>query len=331
MAAFDMKRAGQRLKYGFFRDGLQGYYEWLVVMNRSEKTVQWYISDTVLFLRHLEDEFGGRDLHWERIGKNEMRDFIALERGRGVSRRSLLRRIGSVKGFFRYLVKRGVIKDSPIIHMEMPKTEKRLPKVSPLEDMMRILASLSGDSVLERRNCAIIAFLYGTGARVSELVGINREDIDFRTGLVKLRGKGGKMRLVPAGRFTLERLSEWLERQKASDAKASGDADAVFTSLEGKRLSDRQVRNIVYRAVQKAKVGTPASPHTMRHSFATHMLDNGADLRSLQEMLGHVSLSTTQVYTHVTKQRLLNAYEKYHPHAGRERKDEGNDSTRTAS
>jgi len=326
MAAFDMNRAGQRLKYTLFRDHLQGYYEWLVVMNRSEKTVQWYISDTVLFLRHLEDEFGGRDLHWERIGKNEMRDFIALERGRGVSRRSLLRRIGSVKGFFRYLVKRGVIKDSPIIHMEMPKTEKRLPKVSPLEDMIRILAACSGDSVIERRNRAIIAFLYGTGARVSELVGINREDIDFRTGLVKLRGKGGKTRLVPAGRFTIERLSEWLERRKMS-----ASSDAVFTSLEGKRLSDRQVRNIVYRAVQKAKVPTPASPHTMRHSFATHMLDNGADLRSLQEMLGHVSLSTTQVYTHVTKQRLLNAYERYHPHAGRERKDEGNDSTRTAS
>jgi site-specific recombinase XerD len=330
MAAFDMKRAGQRLKYGLFRDGLQGYYEWLVVMNRSEKTVQWYISDTVLFLRYLEDELGKKDLHWERIGKNEMRDFIALERGRGVSRRSLLRRVGSVRGFFRYLVKRGVIKDSPIIHMEMPKTEKRLPKVSPLEDMMRILASLSGGSVIERRNRAIIAFLYGTGARVSELVGINREDIDFRTGLVKLRGKGGKTRLVPAGRFTLERLSEWLERRKVSVSRDE-DSDAVFTSLEGKRLSDRQVRNIVYRAVQKAKVPNPASPHTMRHSFATHMLDNGADLRSLQEMLGHVSLSTTQVYTHVTKQRLINAYERYHPHAGRENKDEGNDSTRSAS
>ncbi len=328
MAAFDMNRIGQRLKYDFFRDGLQGYYEWLVVMNRSEKTVQWYISDTVLFLRYLEDELGKKGLHWGRIGKNEMRDFIALELGRGVSRRSLLRRIGSVRGFFRYLVKRGIIKDNPVIHMEMPKTEKRLPKVSPQEDMMRILASLSGGSVIERRNRAIIAFLYGTGARVSELVGINREDIDFRTGLVKLQGKGGKTRLVPAGRFTLERLSEWLDRRKTP---AFDDAEAVFTSLEGKRLSDRQVRNIVYRAVQKAKVGTPASPHTMRHSFATHMLDNGADLRSLQEMLGHVSLSTTQVYTHVTKQRLLNAYERYHPHAGRERKDEGNDSTRTAS
>ena len=308
MADFEMNSIKKRLRNGIFQEQLQAYYEWLVLMNRSEKTVRWYITDTALFLRHMEGELGGKDPDWEKIGKNEMRDFIALERSRGVSRRSLLRRIGSVRGFFRFLVKRGVIKDSPVIHMEMPKAEKRLPRVSSREQMMKILSSCRGDSALEKRNRAIMAFLYATGARVSELVRINRGDIDFKTGLVKLFGKGGKTRLVPAGKYALDKITEWLDaRNNASDA--------VFTGPDGKRLSDRQVRNIVYRSVKTANAGIHASPHTMRHSFATHMLDNGADLRALQEMLGHVSLSTTQVYTHVTKERLLKAYERYHPHA----------------
>jgi len=308
MSRFNMNEIPHGVKNSVFRTQLQGYHEWLVLMNRSEKTVRWYISDTILFLRYIESEYGSRGIDLAEIGKNEMRDFIALERGRGVSRRSLVRRVSGVKSFFRYLVKRGIIEDSPIIHMEMQKTEKRLPKVSSTEDMMRLLA-VFGDSAIEKRNRAIIAFLYSTGARVSELVGLNRGDIDFKNGLVKLRGKGGKTRIVPAGRVALDRISEWLDRRKEQTV------DAVFTSINGGRLSDRQVRNIVYCSVKKAALSTPASPHTMRHSFATHMLENGADLRMLQEMLGHVSLSTTQVYTHVTKERLLKAYQRYHPHA----------------
>jgi site-specific recombinase XerD len=325
MTDFDIDVLLQSLKNGVFREALFGYYEWLGMMNRSEKTVRWYITDALLFLRFVESESGSKKIDAGEIGKNELRDFLALERGRGVSRRSLARRVSGIKGFFRYLVRRGIIQDSPVIHMEMMKAEKRLPKVSSTKDITRVLAASCGDSAIEKRNRAIVAFLYATGARVSELVGINTEDIDFRNGLVKLRGKGKKTRIVPTGRFSLERLSEWLDIRKVPSAT---DADAVFTRQDGKRLTDRQVRNIVYRSVQKAAVTTPASPHTMRHSFATHMLDNGADLRVLQEMLGHVSLSTTQVYTHVTKERLLKAYERYHPHAEGDKKHEGNNDTR---
>ena len=377
MKDFDMDSASRCIRDERLRDRVKGYGEWLVTMNRSEKTVRFYITDTVRFIRHIESEYenssspeGGPAL--DGIGKNDLRDFIALERARGVSKSSIVRTVAGVKGFFRYLVKRGTIEDSPVLHMEMSKTEKRLPRVSPRDEVFRLLEGGSpaggGTTPVARRNRAIVALLYGTGARVSELVGLDYGDIDWKTGLVRLTGKGRKTRVVPAGRFALDRVSEWLE-SRAADRSVSGDTDrsvtehasrdeavkatarkgngiagdavekpttvgkvysasssfrssspdedrnALFTRMDGGRLTDRQVRNIVYGAVRRAQVKTAASPHTMRHSFATHMLDNGADLRILQEMLGHVSLSTTQVYTHVSKERVIEAYGKYHPHA----------------
>ncbi len=348
MANFDIHSAVQRITDARLTEQLEGYGEWLVMLNRSEKTVRFYVTDAVRFFRYIEYENKNRSRGPEGIEKNDLRDFIALERARGVSRSSIVRTVAGVKGFFRYLVKRGVLEDSPVLHMEMSRTEKKLPKVSSQEDVLRLLTGGPAETAAERRNRAIVALLYGTGARVSELVGLDRSDIDWKTGLVRLTGKGKKTRVVPAGHFALDRVSEWLARRDAvkgkdvhkkngtaveaatghtSDDKApivsafaehaSKDARSapVFTRMDGGRLTDRQVRNIVYKAVRKAQVKTHASPHTMRHSFATHMLDNGADLRILQEMLGHVSLSTTQVYTHVTKERIQEAYGRYHPHA----------------
>jgi site-specific recombinase XerD len=353
MADFDIHSAVRHITDAGLREQVRGYGEWLVMLNRSEKTVRFYVTDAVRFFRYIEQEYQDRFRGPEGIGKNDLRDFIALERSRGVSRSSIVRTVAGVKGFFRYLVKRGVLEDSPVLHMEMSRTEKKLPKVSAKEDVLRLLsggpaAATAAATAVEQRNRAIVAMLYGTGARVSELVGLDRSDIDYKTGLVRLTGKGKKTRVVPAGRFAIERVSEWLAsrdaakrkgtREKtgraaeageeytldgeastasATDGSVSKDTDpsAVFTRMNGGRLTDRQVRNIVYQAVRKAQLKTPASPHTMRHSFATHMLDNGADLRILQEMLGHVSLSTTQVYTHVTKERIQKAYKRYHPHA----------------
>jgi site-specific recombinase XerD len=354
MADFDIHSAARHITDAGLREQVRGYGEWLVMLNRSEKTVRFYVTDAVRFFRYIEQEYRDRFRGPEGIGKNDLRDFIALERSRGVSRSSIVRTVAGVKGFFRYLVKRGVLEDSPVLHMEISRTEKKLPKVSSQEDVLRLLsggpaatASVVATAV-EQRNRAIVAMLYGSGARVSELVGLDRSDIDNKTGLVRLTGKGKKTRVVPAGRFAIERVSEWLASRdnmkeknvhkkkgkaaeagygytsdrKASTASATDrsllkneDRSAVFTRMNGGRLTDRQVRNIVYQAVRKAQLKTPASPHTMRHSFATHMLDNGADLRILQEMLGHVSLSTTQVYTHVTKERIQKAYKRYHPHA----------------
>ena len=294
------------LQSSHYRESLHGFERYLGVINRSEKTVQWYVQDAMLFLAHLERNWSGRAL--SAIGKNELRDFLAHELARGITRKSLARRISGIKMFFRYLIEECLAVDNAILTVETPRAEKRLPKLLSQEQAKTLLEGIRGDRPLDIRNIAILSFLYGTGARVSELVALNREDIDRHTGLVRLRGKGGKERIVPAGSFVMERIEKWF-------ALRNDASEAVFTSLGGRRISERHVRNIIGAALRAAALSLPLSPHGMRHSFATHLLENGADIRVVQELLGHMSLSTTQVYTHVARDRLVSAYRRYHPHA----------------
>ena len=289
-----------------YRLELKHFYDYLRLLNRSENTIQWYIQDSILFLQFVEQNYGQRRL--EEINKDYLRDFLSSELSRGLSRTSLLRRISGIKSFFRFLIKQGLLEESSIMYIRTPKGGKKLPKVSSEKEIFYMLSHSIKNTKLDKRNLAILTFLYGTGARVAELIGLNRNDVDFKTGLVTLRGKGGKMRVVPAGNFVIEKIEEWLEVRK-------DPTDAVFTSLSGKRLSVRQIRNVLNSVVRGASLETHLSPHTMRHSFATHMLDHGVDIRIVQELLGHVSLSTTQVYTHMTKERLKKLYKRYHPHA----------------
>jgi len=296
---------GAGLKTQEYKTQVQKFSEYLRVINRSDNTVRWYVNDCVLFLRFIESQWGEMGL--KDIGKDQLRDFLSHELTRGVGRTSLMRRVSGIKNFFRFLIRQEIIEDSSIMNVKTPKAERKLPKVTSEEQIASMLSHSFGNTKLDRRNLAIFAFLYATGARVSELIGLNRMDLDFRTGLVRLRGKGGKTRFIPAGDFATEKIRGWLEER-------GGDSEAVFTTLAGSRLSVRQIRNILNRAVLKSGVNARMSPHTMRHSFATHMLDHGADVRIVQELLGHVSLSTTQIYTHVTRERLRRLYNRYHPH-----------------
>ena len=307
---------------------VRGFADYLKVLNRSERTVRWYLYDTVRFLQYLEQEGrGGDGPDLENVTRGDLRDFLSLELSRGVSRTSLARRVAGIKCFFRYLLDEEVVRDTDIPGFQAPRGEKRLPRVYSRGQVASLLGAQRGPSALEKRNLAILGFLYGTGARVGELTGLNIEDVDFTSGLVKLRGKGGKQRIVPAGRYVLDLVGEWLRERGGSGA-------AVFTTRSGRRLTDRHIRNIVNAAVRRASAGgggvpgpgdtglpdgsAPGhlSPHGMRHAFATHMLESGADIRVVQELLGHVSLSTTQVYTHVTRDKLRALYRRYHPHAG---------------
>jgi len=290
---------------------LEGFLNYLKVLNRSEKTVEWYVHDAGLFLEYVQNE-GRKGL--ETIDRNDLRDFLAVELGRGVSRRSLMRRVSGIKAFFRYLVDQEIIAETGILSFETPKGDRRLPRVLSREQAESLLLNAGEDSILEKRNRAIISFLYGTGARVSEMVGLNVEDIDFRSGLVTLRGKGGRTRIVPAGRVAVDTINKWLLVRKFPQDVSSGGVP-VFTSSSGRRLGVRHIRNIINAAMRKVGISQHFSPHGMRHSFATHLLENGADIRSVQELLGHASLSTTQIYTHVTKDKLISQYKKYHPHA----------------
>jgi len=296
---------GAGLKTQEYKKQVQKFSEYLRVINRSDNTVRWYVNDCVLFLRFIESQWGEMGL--KDIGKDQLRDFLSHELTRGVGRTSLMRRVSGIKNFFRFLIRQEIIEDSSIMNVKTPKAERKLPKVTSEEQIASMLSHSFGNTKLDRRNLAIFAFLYATGARVSELIGLNRMDLDFRTGLVRLRGKGGKTRFIPAGDFATEKIRGWLEER-------GGDSEAVFTTLAGSRLSVRQIRNILNRAVLKSGMNARMSPHTMRHSFATHMLDHGADVRIVQELLGHVSLSTTQIYTHVTRERLRRLYNRYHPH-----------------
>jgi len=289
-----------------YRDELNRFHDYLSVMNRASSTIAWYLQDTALFLRYVEKECGIKEL--VNVGKRELREFLAHEIARGISRTSLTRRVSGIKSFFRFLIRKGTVKSGSIITVRTPRKEKKLPKVSSQEEILRMLNDAFPDTQLGRRDRAIVAFLYGTGARVSELIGLNTADIDPRTGLVKLTGKGNKVRIVPAGEYVIQRIEDWIAAREAP-------SDAVFTSLSGRRLSARHIRNILEGAIRRASLNARMSPHTMRHSFATHLLENGVDVRIVQELLGHVSLSTTQIYTHLTRERLKAVYERYHPHA----------------
>ena len=302
----DSVRAEEDLVERSYSREIEGFRKYLKVLNRSDKTVQWYIHDAMLFLRHIEDNYDAVELN--RIGKHELRDFLAFELARGISRKSLMRRISGIKMFFRYLIEEGAVKDTTILAVDTPKAEKRLPKTLSQDQIKGLLSGINGERAIDKRNLAILTFLYGTGARVSELVALNLNDVDFNSGLVRLKGKGGRDRIVPAGSFVIEKMKDWLDVRH----DASG---AVFTSLKGRRISERHIRNILSAALRRAALTLPLSPHGMRHSFATHMLENGADIRTVQELLGHMSLSTTQIYTHIATDKLVRTYKKFHPHA----------------
>lgn len=234
---------------------------------------------------------------------------------------SMARKLASLRSFFRYLQREGMVGVNPAEAVRTPKQPKHLPRVLTKDDaaaLMEFPADPAGGSLRDR---ALLETLYSTGARVSELVGINLEDLRSSDGLIHLRGKGRKERIVPIGAVALQAIQAYLNQQPVTKSrdltiKAKRVSLPIFRNSRGGRLTTRSVARIV-ACYSNRLAGGPVSPHTLRHSFATHLLDEGADLRSIQEMLGHASLSTTQKYTHLATDQLLAVYDKTHPRAGR--------------
>ncbi len=243
-----------------------------------------------------------------------LRQFIArLMKGK-VKKSSIARKLSSIRTFFKYLNREGVLASNPARLVSTPRREKHLPSVLTADDAQRLLEApakrMQGGHETVLRDRAVLETLYSTGARASELVGMNLEDINRYDRLVRIRGKGRKERIVPIGRTALDAIDAYLGR------KTDGaDAPAVFTGPSGKRLTARTVQRILENYRKKLGLSQKTSPHTLRHSFATHMLEGGADLRAIQELLGHASLSTTQRYTHLNLDSLMEAYDKAHPRA----------------
>ena len=244
----------------------------------------------------------------ENVEYPDLRRFLAQLKGRNLKPRSVSRKLSSLRSFFKFLQREKVIKSNPAKLLVTPKLDKPLPHFMSEEETVQLIESPPIGKINSPRDRAIFEILYSTGIRVSELVGLNAEDVDFIGNIIKVMGKGKKERMVPVGDKALNALKEYMDAGKA-------DNKFVFANKNGTRLSDRSVRNIINKYILEQAMAQHVTPHMFRHSFATHLLNHGADLRSVQELLGHVNLSTTQIYTHLTTEKLKKVYDQSHPRA----------------
>lgn len=248
------------------------------------------------------------------VDVNTVRAYLAFLNEKQYSKPTIARKLATLRSFYKFLVKRSKISSNPVSVVRTPKQDKKLPKFLEYDDVKRLLETPPMDSWLGARDRAMMETLYSTGMRVSELVALNMDDIDFLGEVVHIRGKGKKERIAPISSSTLQVIQHYMEfRNKRAQNNSNFDSKVLFVNKHGGRLSTRSVRRKMDKYLKMAGLDPSISPHTLRHSFATHMLNNGADLRSVQELLGHQSLSTTQIYTHLTTKRLKEVYDSAHP------------------
>jgi len=237
-----------------------------------------------------------------------LRKYLAILKEKKLGSRSMARHLSTLRSFFKFLTREGFLKSNPILSVASPKLDKHLPQFLTEEEVFRLIESSVPKDEMGLRDRAILETFYSTGMRISELCSLSQDDLDFIGGVVKLKGKGKKERIAPIGDKAISSLRDYLEKRKRQ-------ASAVFLNKRGTRITDRGVRNIVGKYLKASGMKKGVSPHTLRHSFATHLLNRGADLRTVQELLGHANLSTTQIYTHLTTEKLKNVYDKAHPRA----------------
>lgn len=291
--------------------------------NLSPQTVRGYEHDLLMFLQFLAADFLGKepqDVRPDEVDALAVRSFLAAMTRRGLAKRSQGRALSAVRSLFRFACREGILTANPAQAVRSPKIPKTLPRHLRPGEVENLIEAPEGDAPLARRDRAILELLYASGLRVSELVGLDWRDIDLSSRVLRVMGKGGKERMVPFGRAAADALRRWLEVwESLRDPLPLDDgAEPVFLTAKGKRLGDRAVRHLIDKWVDAAALAKGVHPHTLRHTFATHLLEGGADLRAIQELLGHSSLSTTQKYTHLEVERLLAVYRESHPRARRE-------------
>jgi tyrosine recombinase XerC len=286
----------------------------------SPQTVRGYRTDLRAFASFLKTRQGSRRPDLASADHRSIRAWLAVLHERGAARATVARKLASLRSFFRYCLRRGLLKSNPAGLVATPKLERRLPRALSEAEVESLLDGVFGDSPLDRRDRAILELLYASGVRVAELVGADLGDLELEgeDGMLRVLGKGRRERLVPVGSKAVRAIRGYLRARGPllAGRPAPGERDALFLNARGGRLTDRSVRRILDRRLREAAVRRRVSPHALRHSFATHLLNAGADLRSIQELLGHASLSTTQKYTAVTTARLLEVYRRAHPRAG---------------
>jgi integrase/recombinase XerC len=295
----------------------------------SDYTVKSYGADLFQFCQFLRGEIGrshgdpGRvgmpfdalDAALARCEPLTIREFLAYLHAQNYTKSTTARKLATLRSFFKYLIRRGTVSVNPLSTIRTPKQEKRLPKCLDLEQVQKLLDSPGDGDLLCVRDKAMLEVLYSSGIRVSELVELELGDLDLQEGVLRVRGKGRKDRLTPIGSQAIAAINRYFAMRQIDPRMANSKSARVFLNKHGEPLSTRSVRRKLDKYLQIAGLDPGISPHTLRHSFATHLLNNGADLRSVQELLGHQSLSTTQVYTHLTTKRMKDVYDAAHPRA----------------
>lgn len=293
-------------------DLIDRFLDDLRARNLSVHTLAAYRRDLVQFERFLRDLTRGERPTAEHLDARSVRRFVASLSASRFAKRSIQRKLAAVKSFTRFLVADGILGANPTLGLAGPKAERRLPSFLRKKEIDLLFARPSEPTETELRDRAILELLYGTGIRLSELTGLKKEHVDLSAGLARVLGKGSKERVVPVGRAALKALRAY-DRVRTEERRGRGEP--LFGNARGGALSGRTVQRIVAKKLGQVSEARQLSPHVLRHTFATHMLNAGADLRAVQELLGHASLSSTQIYTHVTTERLKEVYRKSHPRA----------------
>jgi integrase/recombinase XerC len=287
-----------------------------VERNSSPLTLKSYSEDLDSLLAFFNDAKGAvPDVAEVNVGT--LREYVSYLHDCGYAKSTIARRLACLRSFFRYCRREGLISGDPALGLRTPRNGRKLPHFLSTEQVTTLLEAPPATEPAGLRDRAILEVFYSSGLRVAELVGLNVSDWDPDASILRVRGKGRKERVAPVGKFADKALREWVAaRQPAADGPAA-ERDAMFLNRFGRRLTTRSVARMLDKHLKVAGLDSKTSPHTLRHTFATHLLDGGADLRSVQELLGHKSLTTTQIYTHVSTRRLRDTYQQAHPHAKR--------------
>ena len=285
-----------------------------VERNSSALTIKSY-KDDVDHLQEFFEEQYGRIPEPRDIDVSQLRTYVAYLHESGYARSTVARRLACLRSFFRYCNREGICETNPAKPLRTPRAGRKLPHFLTTEEVGRLLLTPPANKNDGLRDRAILETMYSAGLRVAEVVALDVSDLDRSAGILRVLGKGRKERIAPVGSYALKAINQWLEVRRPDTSADSADQAALFLNRFGRRLTTRSIGRMLEKHIKIAGLSSQTSPHTLRHSFATHLLDGGADLRSVQELLGHKSLTTTQIYTHVSTRRLRETYEAAHPHA----------------
>ncbi|MCY8232821.1 site-specific tyrosine recombinase XerD [Priestia endophytica] len=293
---------------------IEDFIHYLVVeRGLAPNTIESYKRDLVKYAEYLKKVETVSS--FEEVTREHIIAFMRYMMENGKSSKTIARHVASIRSFHQFLLREHIVDKDPSVHIETPQVERTLPKVLSPDEVEALLTAPDESTPFGKREKAMLELLYATGIRVTELMNLNVEDVHMTMGFVRCIGKGDKERIVPMGKMASEALQKYIEESRPKLLKRNQKEEALFLNHHGRRLTRQGFWKILKKLALSAQIEKELTPHTLRHSFATHLLENGADLRAVQEMLGHADISTTQIYTHVTKKRLKDVYNEFHPRA----------------